>query len=244
MCRCLRIFNNISLEKCSKISLAFNLIIILLNILIIFFTLLCLIQDKYEIMLKPEVLSCVNNILFCCLMIIGMIFIEYYRFTGSLIQRKIKSSIIFLSACTFISIIKFIDIFDSITNLNRFMLLFRRNKRTIPNEHNHQLNKEVNKEKRYLMIISILLVLLAIDYIIYIISLFNMEILYYSINLNAQNDPKIIDASTEVDINIDNNDNFLNNLNADRIRYTYYLSQNIVYKLEKDFKDESTQTIN
>jgi hypothetical protein len=177
-------------------------------------------------------------------MIIGMIFIEYYRFTKSLIQRKIKSSIIFLSACTFISIIKFIDIFDSITNLNRFMLLYKRNKRTIPNENTHQLNKEINKEKRYLIIISILLVLLAIDYIIYIISLFNMEILYYSINLNAQNDPKIIDASTEVDINIDNNDNILNNLNADRIRYTYYLSQNIVNKLEKDFKDESTQTIN
>ena len=86
--------------------------------------------------------------------------------------------------------------------------------------------------------------MLAIAYIIYIISLFNMEILYYSINLNAQNDPKILDASTEVDINIDNNDNILNNLNADRIRYTYYLSQNIVNKLEKDFKDESTQTIN
>ena len=123
MCKCNRIFRNISLEKCSKISLVLNLSLILLNLVIIFFTLLCFIKDKKGIILKTEMLSYINNIFFCVIMIILLILIEYYRCTKYLIKSKIKASLTFISACAFISAIKFMDVFDSITKINRYMLL-------------------------------------------------------------------------------------------------------------------------
>ena len=119
-CKCNRIIRNISLEKCSKISLVLNLSLISLNIVIIFFTLLCFIKDKYEIILKTEILSYVNNIFFCVIMIMIIILIEYYRCKKFLIKSKIKASLSLISLCAFISAIEFMDAFDSITKINRY----------------------------------------------------------------------------------------------------------------------------
>ena len=63
MCKCKRIIRNVSLEKCSKIALILNLSLILLNITIIFFTSLCFIEDKYEIIQKAQILTHINIII-------------------------------------------------------------------------------------------------------------------------------------------------------------------------------------
>ena len=77
---------------------------------------------------------------------------------------------------------------------------------------------------------------------IYIIALFNMNIIFLNINFNlAQNDDKISNVSTEVDVSNDNENN-ISIINFDKIKYKYYLSETIMNKIEKEYKDEMTQT--
>jgi len=117
MCRLNRIFTNLPLEKFSRISFIFNASIISLNLVIVVFIFLCLIQGKYQVLLKTEMLTYVNIVFFCILMIIIISFIEYYRYKKYLIKTKINASMIFLSLCCFISIIEFIKSFDSILSI-------------------------------------------------------------------------------------------------------------------------------
>ena len=91
MCRFNRIFNNAALDKFSCISLIFNALIISLNLVILIFLFLCLIQGKYKVLLKTEMLSYINIILLCILMIIIIALIEYYRFKNYLIKTKINT---------------------------------------------------------------------------------------------------------------------------------------------------------
>ena len=243
MCKCKRIFRNVTLEKCSKISFVFNLSLTLLNITIIIFTSLCFIQDKYDIILKTEMMSYINNIFFCVIMISFLILIEFYRCKKFLIKRKIKSSLILMTSCTFISAIKIMDVFDSITKINRYMLLFNFKKNSNI-DFVMKLTKQINKQKTYLIIILVIFTITFLLYIFYAISLFNMSIIYMNINFNnAQNDDKISNISTEVDISNDNNENNISDINIDKIKYKYYLSENIMNKIEKEYKDKMTQTI-
>ena len=240
MCKCDRIFRNITLEKCSKISFVFNLLLMLLNIVIIFLTLLCFIQDKYGIIFKTEMLTFINNIFCCLVMIILIIYIEYYRCKNLLMKRKIKACFIFIIACNIISAIKFIEVFDSITKINRYKLLFNINK-TIYNDYTIQLSKQLNNQKKYLIIIAITFIVQLILSIMYIIALFNMNIIFINHNIIVQIDDRNCNESTEVDIS-NNDENIINNLNIDKIKYKYYLSENIINKIEKVFKEQATQT--
>ena len=242
MCRINCLFNNISLEKCSRISFYFNISLLVLNVVIIFFTSLSIIEDKYEIILKTEMLYYVNNIFICFLMIVEILIIEYYRCKKYLIKSKINVSIFFLALSAFVSIMEFIETFDSITSIKRYMLLFNMNKKVLYNDYAKQFNEQIDQQKTYLTIISILLIVLTLLYIFYLISLFNIKIIYFSVNFNnRQIDERIVNESTEVDIS--NNDNIINYLNIDGIKKSYFFSQNIVNKLEKEYKDEFTQTI-
>ena len=245
MCKCKRIIRNISLEKCSKISLILNLSLIILNIAIIFFTSLCFIADKYEIIQKAQILTHINNIFVCIIMIIFLTLIEFYRYKKYLIKRKIKSSLIFMSSCAFISAIKIMDAFDSITKINRYMILFNFNKKNFNSDFASKIVKQINKQKTYLIIILCTFILAFLLYIFYVISLFNMNIIFMNIYFNnAQNDDKISNISTEVDISNDNNnENNISNINMDKIKYKYYFSENIMSKIEKEYKDKMTQTI-
>ena len=123
------------------------------------------------------------------------------------------------------------------------MLLFNKNKKILYNDYAKQFNEQIDKQKKYLTIISILLIVLAIFYTLYVISLFNIKIIYFSINFNnRQIDERMGNETTEVDIS--NNDNIINFLNIDDgLKSSYFFSQKIVNKLEKEYKDESTQTI-
>ena len=122
------------------------------------------------------------------------------------------------------------------------MLLFNMNKKVLYNDYAKQFNEQIDKQKNYLTIISIILIVLALLYIFYVIALFNIKIIYFTINFNnRQIDERIGNESTEVDIS--NNDNMINYLNIDGIKNSYFFSQNIVSKLEKENKDEFTQTI-
>ncbi len=242
MCKCTRIFRNISLEKCSKISLVLNLSLILLNLVIIFFTFLCIIKDEKGIILKTEILSYINNIFFCVIMIMILSLIEYYRYKKYLIKSKIKASFSFISVCAFISAIKFMDVFDSITKINRYMLLFNVNKKTVYNDFAIQITKQIQNQKKYLIIILITFIIILVLNVIYIIALFNMNIIFLNINFNlAQNDDKISNVSTEVDVSNDNENN-ISIINFDKIKYKYYLSETIINKIEKEYKDKMTQT--
>ena len=243
MCRFNRIFNNAALDKFSCISLIFNALIISLNLVILIFLFLCLIQGKYKVLLKTEMLSYINIILLCILMIIIIALIEYYRFKNYLIKTKINTSIIFLSTCSFISIIEFIKSFDSILSIKRYMLLYNISKRAILDDYIYQLQKRMNKQKNYLTIISIIFIFLLILYILYIIIIYNMKIVYFSLNFN--NDERFGDVSTEVDIDVNQNGNQIgiNILNMNNIKCSYFVSKKIVDKIEKEYKDKYTQTI-
>ena len=69
-----------------------------------------------------------------------------------------------------------------------------------------------------------------------------MNIIFLNINFNlAQNDDKISNVSTEVDVSNDNENN-ISIINFDKIKYKYYLSETIMNKIEKEYKDKITQT--
>ena len=241
MCRLNRIFTNLPLEKFSRISFIFNASIISLNLVIVVFIFLCLIQGKYQVLLKTEMLTYVNIVFFCILMIIIISFIEYYRYKKYLIKTKINASMIFLSLCCFISIIEFIKSFDSILSIKRYLLLFNISKKAISDDYMYQSNKRMNKQKKYLTIISIIFIVLEILYIIYIIVIYNMKIIYYSLYFN--NDERFDDVSTDVDISAYENEIAVNNINMNKIKYSYFVSQKIVDQIEKEFKDKYSQTI-
>ena len=148
-----------------------------------------------------------------------------------------------MTSCTFISAIKIMDVFDSITKINRYMLLFNFKKNSNI-DFVMKLTKQINKQKTYLIIILVIFTITFLLYIFYAISLFNMSLIYMNINFNnAQNDDKISNISTEVDISNDNNENNISDINIDKIKYKYYLSENIMNKIEKEYKDKMTQTI-
>ena len=174
-------------------------------------------------------------------MIIIISFIEYYRYKKYLIKTKINASMIFLSLCCFISIIEFIKSFDSILSIKRYLLLFNISKKAISDDYMYQSNKRMNKQKKYLTIISIIFIVLEILYIIYIIVIYNMKIIYYSLYFN--NDERFDDVSTDVDISAYENEIAVNNINMNKIKYSYFVSQKIVDQIEKEFKDKYSQTI-
>ena len=150
-----------------------------------------------------------------------------------------------MSSCAFISAIKIMDAFDSITKINRYMILFNFNKKNLNSDFASKIVKQINKQKTYLIIILCTFILAFLLYIFYVISLFNMNIIFMNIYFNnAQNDDKISNISTEVDISNDNNnENNISNINMDKIKYKYYFSENIMSKIEKEYKDKMTQTI-
>ena len=136
------------------------------------------------------------------------------------------------------------DAFDSITKINRYMILFNFNKKNLNSDFASKIVKQINKQKTYLIIILCTFILAFLLYIFYVISLFNMNIIFMNIYFNnAQNDDKISNISTEVDISNDNNENNISNINMDKIKYKYYFSENIMSKIEKEYKDKMTQTI-
>ena len=77
MCRLNRIFTNLALEKFSRISFIFNASIMLLNLVIVIFIFLCLIQGKYQVLLKTEMLTYVNIFTKKIIFYILYIFIYY-----------------------------------------------------------------------------------------------------------------------------------------------------------------------
>ena len=105
----------------------------------------------------------------------------------------------------------------------------------------YQSNKRMNKQKKYLTIISIIFIVLEILYIIYIIVIYNMKIIYYSLYFN--NDERFDDVSTDVDISAYENEIAVNNINMNKMKYSYFVSQKIVDQIEKEYKDKYSQTI-
>lgn len=244
MCRFDRIYNNVSLDKFSCISFIFNASILSLNLVNVFFLFLCLYQGKYKALLAIEMLSYIKMILLCLLMIIIIALIEYYRFKNYLIKTKMEASFMFLSACCIISIIEFIKSLNSFLHIKRYMPLYNiTKKRAALDYYIYELHKRMNKQKNYLIIISIIFIFLVILYFLYIIIIYNMKAIYFSFNFN--NDERFGDASTEVDISANQNVNQIgvNILNMNNIKCSYFVSQKIVDKIEKEYKDKYTQTI-
>lgn len=240
MCKCNLIFSNI-IEKTDKIFRAINLFIILFNLVIIFLVLVCLIQDKYEIYLKTGILSFINHIFFSFIKIILFILLEYYSCKNRLIRKKRSVSLIISIACFITSLTKSFSVFDPINKINKYKSLYIVNKTTIYNKYIIP-NKQINKQKKYLTLIFIMLIAQLALFAIYIILICYINILFDNNNeINSQIDNIISEQSTEVEVNNDD-ENIINYLNNGKIRYKYYLSENIMNKIEKEYKDQMTQT--
>ena len=240
MCKCNLIFRNV-IEKIEKIFPAINLFIILFNLVIIFLVLVCLIQDKYEIYLKTGILSFINHIFFSFIKIILFILLEYYSCKNRLIRKKRSVSLIISIACFITSLTKSFSVFDPINKINKYKSLSNLNKTTIYNNYNIPKN-QINKQKQYLTLIFIMLIAQLALFAIYIIFICYINILFDNNNeINAQIDNIISEQSTEVEVNNDD-ENIINYLNNGKIKYKYYLSENIMNKIEKEYKDQMTQT--
>ena len=240
MCKCNLIFRNV-IEKIEKIFPAINLFIILFNLVIIFLVLVCLIQDKYEIYLKTGILSFINHIFFSFIKIILFILLEYYSCKNRLIRKKRSVSLIISIACFITSLTKSFSVFDPINKINKYKSLYIVNKTTIYNKYIIP-NKQINKQKKYLTLIFIMLIAQLALFAIYIILICYINILFDNNNeINSQVDNIISEQSTEVEVNNDD-ENIINYLNNGKIRYKYYLSENIMNKIEKEYKDQMTQT--
>ena len=240
MCKCNLIFRNV-IEKIEKIFPAINLFIILFNLVIIFLVLVCLIQDKYEIYLKTGILSFINHIFFSFIKIILFILLEYYSCKNRLIRKKRSVSLIISIACFITSLTKSFSVFDPINKINKYKSLYIVNKTTIYNKYIIP-NKQINKQKKYLTLIFIMLIAQLALFAIYIILICYINILFDNNNeINAQIDNIISEQSTEVEVNNDD-ENIINYLNNGKIRYKYYLSENIMNKIEKEYKDQMTKT--
>ena len=240
MCKCNLIFRNV-IEKIEKIFPAINLFIILFNLVIIFLVLVCLIQDKYEIYLKTGILSFINHIFFSFIKIILFILLEYYSCKNRLIRKKRSVSLIISIACFITSLTKSFSVFDPINKINKYKSLYILNKTTIYNNYNIPKN-QINKQKQYLTLIFIMLIAQLALFAIYIILICYINILFDNNNeINSQIDNIISEQSTEVEVNNDD-ENIINYLNNGKIKYKYYLSENIMNKIEKEYKDQMTQT--
>ena len=240
MCKCNLIFRNV-IEKIEKIFPAINLFIILFNLVIIFLVLVCLIQDKYEIYLKTGILSFINHIFFSFIKIILFILLEYYSCKNRLIRKKRSVSLIISIACFITSLTKSFSVFDPINKINKYKSLYIVNKTTIYNKYIIP-NKQINKQKKYLTLIFIMLIAQLALFAIYIILICYINILFDNNNeINSQVDNIISEQSTEVEVNNDD-ENIINYLNNGKIKYKYYLSENIMNKIEKEYKDQMTQT--
>ena len=242
MCNYICISNSTNINNFPKYSKLINLIQIILNSLIIFFTFLCFISCNLDYIIKTGYIYYINNIFFCFLMLLVSVFIYYYNKKKELINNKKQASIYFIMVCFCVTMINCFITLIVVVKLKR---------NYISKRYNNYYIKEISLIKQakllfiYLLIIFVLYLSLGIFYLINTTLIYNWRTIALTNEFNNEynNRGNMSYLSTKSDINDNNQDIIINNLNEGNKNNNFcFLSQNIINKIEKEFEDKECQT--
>jgi ABC-type microcin C transport system permease subunit YejE len=158
-------------------------------------------------------------------------------------RDKKQASIFIVFACFWVSII---FCFLSLVAIGKLKTKFKsRLFEYYSNHKNYEVVKQIKILFIYLIIILASYLILTIVWLINITLIYNFKINVYN---NAVNDydygNNISYLSTQSDLNENNQENIINNINDENKKNNIcFLSQNIINKIEKEFKDNGCQTI-
>ena len=245
MCNSYCIITSLTTNNFTKYSLVLNVIIIILNIIIIFISILCLISCEIDLIIKTGYMNYTNNILLCILFILGLLLIEFYRKKNYLLKDKKQISIIIIMVSLVMSVMKCFSSLIAIAKIKRIY-------ESIKIQSNYKfdryekLYKQVNLLLGYILTLFGLFIILSIFLIIYTLLIYNLRIIIFNNDVNNvyNNRNNISYLSTQPDISDNSNEIIINNINErNKNNNFYYLSQNIINKVEKDYEDKESQTI-
>lgn len=245
MCNSYCIITSLTTNNFTKYSLVLNVIIIILNIIIIFISILCLISCEIDLIIKTGYMNYTNNILLCILFILGLLLIEFYRKKNYLLKDKKQISIIIIMVSLVMSVMK---CFSSLIALAKIKRIYESIKiqSNYKNDRYEKLYKQVNLLLGYILTFFGLFIILSIFLIIYTLLIYNLRIIIFNNDVNNvyNNRNNISYLSTQPDISDNSNEIIINNINErNKNNNFYYLSQNIINKVEKDYEDKESQTI-
>ena len=245
MCNSYCIITSLTTNNFTKYSLVLNVIIIILNIIIIFISILCLISCEIDLIIKTGYMNYTNNILLCILFILGLLLIEFYRKKNYLLKDKKQISIIIIMVSLVMSVMK---CFSSLIALAKIKRIYESIKiqSNYKNDRYEKLYKQVNLLLGYILTFFGLFIILSIFLIIYTLLIYNLRIIIFNNDVNNvyNNRNNISYLSTQPDISDNSNEIIINNINErNKNNNFYYLSKNIINKVEKDYEDKESQTI-
>ena len=245
MCNSYCIITSLTTNNFTKYSLVLNVIIIILNIIIIFISILCLISCEIDLIIKTGYMNYTNNILLCILFILGLLLIEFYRKKNYLLKDKKQISIIIIMVSLIMSVLK---CFSSLIALAKIKRIYESIKiqSNYKNDRYEKLYKQVNLLLGYILTLFGLFIILSIFLIIYTLLIYNLRIIIFNNDVNNvyNNRNNISYLSTQPDISDNSNEIIINNINErNKNNNFYYLSKNIINKVEKDYEDKESQTI-
>ena len=175
MCNTICIIRSLTANKFEKYSRYLNFFQIVLNCLIILFTILCFISCELNLILKIGYSNFINNILFSLIMILIIILMKYYHHKNNLIKDKKQTCSILIFLSLSVTIIKFFNLLISIAKLKRISTI---NKTDASYHKNYnKIYKQTRILSIYLLILLILFFILGIFWLIYLILFFNLRII-------------------------------------------------------------------
>lgn len=245
MCNSYCIITSLTTNNFTKYSLVLNVIIIILNIIIIFISILCLISCEIDLIIKTGYMNYTNNILLCILFILGLLLIEFYRKKNYLLKDKKQISIIIIMVSLVMSVMKCFSSLIAIAKIKRIYESIKIQS-NYKNDRYEKLYKQVNLLLGYILTLFGLFIILSIFLIIYTLLIYNLRIIIFNNDVNNvyNNRNNISYLSTQPDISDNSNEIIINNINErNKNNNFYYLSQNIINKVEKDYEDKESQTI-
>ena len=245
MCYISCLFNSLTSNKFLKYSFILNIMQIIINSLIIIFTLLCFISCNLDLIIKTGYTFYINNIFFCVIILLITILIIFYSKKEYLIKEKKQSSIFLIIICLSISAIKFFTSLFTFLKNKRLYKLINTWKYTYQSGY-LKIYKDYNILFTYLLVILVLFFINGILWLLYAILISHLRIIIINNNANNNyyNSNNLSHLSTKSDFDDNNSEIIINNLNeGSKNNNFYYLSENIINNIKKEFEDKESQTI-
>ena len=244
MCNTICIIRSLTANKFEKYSRYLNFFQIVLNCLIILFTILCFISCEINLIIKTGYANYINNILFSLIMILIIILIEYYHHKNYLIKDKKQTSSILIFLCLSITIIKSFNLLIAIAKLKRIYSIDKNDAYSYQKNY-IKIYKQTKILSAYLLILLALFFILGIFWLIYLILFFNLRIIILNNDINNAyyNRNNISYISTKPDMEDNSQEIIINNINEEGKNNNFsYLSQNIINKIQKEYENKEVQT--
>ena len=245
MCNSNLLFNSLTTNKFLQYSFILTIIQIIIISLIILFTILCFISCNLSFIIKTGYSYYINNIFFGLIILSIIILIIFYQKKKILIKDKKQASIFFYMICISISITKSFTSFVTIGKLRNLYSLIKKWNLTYQISY-AKMYKEYNILFAYLIILLGLYLIYGLFCLIHIILISKLRVIILNNNLNNDyynNNNNLSHLSTKPDFDDNSHEIIINNLNeGNKNNNFYFLSQNIINKIKKEYEDKGTQT--